>query len=265
MDHESEVIKQQMEQTRASLAEKLETLEDHVTSTVRSTTEAVTGTVEAVKETVESTVDSVKGAVENTVSSVSESVENVKESVAETFDLNRQIHQHPWLVLGGGVLAGYLGGCLLSRGASAASNAATRSGMLSSFGPSYGSSSSSPSSATPPSNFSGMESHGNGHERVPAASTTAAAAASTASAGPNAWDKVAEALGPTAEKVKELALGAAAGLAGRMILEAVPPALRGEVEQVVNEFTRAVGGKSLPSLLHPNPAEARATAPPARS
>jgi ElaB/YqjD/DUF883 family membrane-anchored ribosome-binding protein len=254
MDHESEVIKQQMEQTRASLAEKLDTLEEHVTTTVRNTTDAVAGTVEAVKETVESTVDSVKGAVENTVNTVSESVENVKETVVSTFDLNRHMQQHPWLMLGGGVLAGYLGGCLLTRSA----REETRSGMISSFR--SPATSSSPSATTPSSNFSGMESHGNGHERGSTASTAAATPS-----GPSTWDRLAETFAPTAEKVKELALGAAAGLVGRMILDAVPPTLRGEVEQVVNEFTQAVGGKTLPSVLHPNPAESRASAPPARS
>jgi len=254
MDHESEVIKQQMEQTRASLAEKLETLEEHVTSTVRNTTDAVAGTVEAVKETVESTVDSVKGAVENTVNTVSESVENVKETVVETFDFSHHMQQHPWLMLGGGVLAGYLGGCLLSKSA----RQEARDSFVSSFRSTA--TSSSPSSATPPSTFAGMESDGNGHERGTAPPREAAA-----SGGPSTWDRVAETLGPTAEKVKELALGAAAGLAGRMILEAVPPGLRSEVEQVVNEFTRAVGGKTLPSVLHPNPAESRASAPPAQS
>jgi len=101
MDHESEVIKQQMEQTRSSLAEKLETLEEHVASKVLTTADAVTETVEAVK-----------GAVEETVHSVSESVENVKETVKETFDLHRQMEQHPWLLLGAGSRSATLGaGC----------------------------------------------------------------------------------------------------------------------------------------------------------
>jgi len=212
-----------MEQTRSALAEKLETLEDHVTSTVRNTTEAVTGTVEAVKGAVEDTVDTVKGAV-------SDSVETVK----ETFDLNRQMQEHPWLMLGGGVLVGYLGSCLLQKGMSSVSREAARAAP-----------------AAPPIPFT-SESRGDGRNR-PVSDRTE-----------SMWDKLADTLGPAADKLKGLALGAATALAGRMILESVPDVLRGEVEQVIDELTQSVGGKSLPGLLHPNPAETRATAPPAR-
>jgi ElaB/YqjD/DUF883 family membrane-anchored ribosome-binding protein len=229
MDHESEVIKQQMEQTRSALAEKLETLEEHVSSTVRNTTEAVTGTVEAVKGAVEDTVDSVKGAVKDTVDSVSDSVETVKEA----FDLNRQIREHPWLVLGGGVLVGYLGATLFEKGVEAAEEVAR---------------SATPSTTSLP--FT-SESHGNGRDR--------------GATGPSTWDKLVETFAPAVEKLTGLALGTATGLVGRMVLESVPETLRGEAEQVIDEFTRALGGKPMPGVLHPNPAEARASAPPPRS
>jgi ElaB/YqjD/DUF883 family membrane-anchored ribosome-binding protein len=108
MDEQSEVIKQQMEQTRSSLHEKLETLEQHVTSAVTGTTEAVTDTVEAVKD-----------AVQGTVQNVSESVENVKETMADAFDINKQMQARPWVMLGGAALAGYVGCRLLERATTA--------------------------------------------------------------------------------------------------------------------------------------------------
>jgi ElaB/YqjD/DUF883 family membrane-anchored ribosome-binding protein len=233
MDHESEVIKQQMEQTRSALAEKLETLEEHVTSTVRNTTEAVTGTVETVKGAVEDTVESVKGAVSNTMETVEESVEHVKEA----FDLNKQMQTHPWLMMGGGVVVGYLGTCLLETGYNRVSQEMTRS------------------VAPPPSstNFR-PEGGGDGRNR-PTASTPSE---------PSTWDKVTEALAPAADQIKGLAFGVATAMLGRMILEAVPPSLKGEVEQVIDEVTKAVGGKPLPSFLHANPAESRASQPPPR-
>ena len=53
MDHEpEEVIKQQMLETRASLTDKLETLEQQVAGTVHSAKAAVTDTVDSVKEAV---------------------------------------------------------------------------------------------------------------------------------------------------------------------------------------------------------------------
>jgi len=216
-----------MEETRSSLAEKLETLEEHVSSSVRNTTEAVTGTVEAVKGAVEDTVQSVSESVESVKETFSESVESVK----ETFDLNRQIQQNPWLVLGGGVLAGYFAGRLLAGGITEVSR---------SLAPS------------PPQPAMAL---GNGHSPRRAEERSE----------PSTWDKLAETFGPTVEKIQGLALGTATGLVGKMILESIPEALRGEVEHVIDEFTHAVGGKTMTGVLHPNPAESRATAPAARS
>jgi ElaB/YqjD/DUF883 family membrane-anchored ribosome-binding protein len=99
MVDEPEVIRQQMEETRASLTEKLEALESQVAGTVQSTTEAVTETVEAVKETVEN---------------VTETVKETAHSVAETFNLKRQVERHPWGMLGGSVAVGCLAGYFLS-------------------------------------------------------------------------------------------------------------------------------------------------------
>jgi ElaB/YqjD/DUF883 family membrane-anchored ribosome-binding protein len=93
MDDSPEVIRQQMEETRASLSEKLETLEQQVVETVHEAKAAVTDTVSTVKEAVHETVESVK----------------------ETFDLSRQVQRHPWAMLGGSLALGYLSGMLFER------------------------------------------------------------------------------------------------------------------------------------------------------
>jgi len=100
---EREVIRQQMEETRAALTDKLETLEHQVVDTVQGATTAVQETVATVKDAVQETVETVKGSVQETV-----------ETVKETFDLNRQVDRHPWLMFGGAVAVGYLGGRLLT-------------------------------------------------------------------------------------------------------------------------------------------------------
>lgn len=98
MADDPEVIRRQMDETKAHLAEKLEALESQVSSTVRGTTEAVADTVEAVKDTVEN---------------VTESVQETVHSVSETFNLSRQFECHPWGMLGGSVAVGALVGYLL--------------------------------------------------------------------------------------------------------------------------------------------------------
>lgn len=88
-----EVIRQQMEETRSQLSEKLEILETQITDTVQSTSNAVSETVEAVK---------------GTVDSVTESVQDTMHSVGEALDLRLQAERHPWLVFGGAVAAGFV-------------------------------------------------------------------------------------------------------------------------------------------------------------
>jgi uncharacterized protein YjbJ (UPF0337 family) len=126
-----------IEETRASMTEKLELLEERVRETVESAKstvedimENVKGTVDetvgAVKETVgdarstvEGIVENVKGTVGDARSTVEGIVENVKDTMDDTvtmvkhsFDLQYQVDQHPWAMLGGSVLAGYLLGRL---------------------------------------------------------------------------------------------------------------------------------------------------------
>jgi ElaB/YqjD/DUF883 family membrane-anchored ribosome-binding protein len=110
MANETEVIRYQMEQTRADLQEKLATLEQQVKETVQETTQAVTGTVEAVKETVET----VKETVQETVETVKETVDETVASVKQTLNLNRMVQEHPWPMMAGAAAVGFVGGKLLS-------------------------------------------------------------------------------------------------------------------------------------------------------
>ncbi len=91
MDLEPEVARQQMEETRSSLSDKLESLEQQVVDTVQGATSAVSDTV-----------DNVKDAVEGTV-----------KSVQDTLNLRRQVRRHPWGMMLGSVALGYVGGYFL--------------------------------------------------------------------------------------------------------------------------------------------------------
>jgi len=98
VDNELEVIHHQMEGTRASLADKLDTLEGHVLGTVHEATDAVAHTVE-----------DVKSVVDNVTDSIQETVHPVKEA----FNLREHVRQHPWMSLSGAMAVGFLGGYLL--------------------------------------------------------------------------------------------------------------------------------------------------------
>jgi len=88
MEDQAELIRQQMQETRADLSEKLQELAGKLPST----------------ETVAETVESVSG----TVSETAENVQDTLHSFQEAFDLPKQVQEHPWLALGGAVLVGYL-------------------------------------------------------------------------------------------------------------------------------------------------------------
>lgn len=98
MDSELEVIRHEMEDTRASLADKLDTLENQVIGTVHSATEAVQHTVADVRSVVDTVTESVKEGVE---------------SVKETLNVSEQVRRHPWGMLCGAAAAGFFGGWLI--------------------------------------------------------------------------------------------------------------------------------------------------------
>lgn len=92
METDPEVIRQQVEETKLQLVEKLDTLEQHVADTVQSAGSAVNATVETVHETVES----VTGAVHETV-----------KSIGSALDVRGHVQAHPWLVVGGAAALGF--------------------------------------------------------------------------------------------------------------------------------------------------------------
>jgi ElaB/YqjD/DUF883 family membrane-anchored ribosome-binding protein len=96
VDRELEVIRDEMEQTRASLADKLGTLENQVRETVSGASEAVSSTVEGVKEVVSNVTDTV-------------------ESVTETLNISKQVEQHPWAAVGIAVATGFIASQLIGR------------------------------------------------------------------------------------------------------------------------------------------------------
>jgi len=99
MEDQAAVIRDDMKDTREDLTDKLEKLEERVTESLSSAQESVTGTVESVKEGVEETVSTVRSAL----------------------DIPSHVRAHPWLMMGGGVVAGYVAYQLLvpSRGTAA--------------------------------------------------------------------------------------------------------------------------------------------------
>jgi ElaB/YqjD/DUF883 family membrane-anchored ribosome-binding protein len=222
VDNELEVIRHQMEEKRASLADKLDALENQVIGKVQDTTAEVTNIVHEVKESVTEVVQGVK----STVDSVTEGVHETVESVKETFDIREHIRQHPWLALGGAVAAGFAGAYLLP------SSQPTRTW---SWQPCPAESGGRPM----PSSLSDLS--------APQREQTPSQPEPARQQGESATDHILSVLGETGTqaltKVKELSVGTLMGLLGEVVVNALPAALKSEATNLLNDLTTRLGGK----------------------
>jgi len=231
MDNETEVIRQQMEESRASLQDKLEVLEQQVLNTVQDANQ----TVETVKETVEA----VKDTVQETVASVKDSVQESVASVKETFNFERHMQEHPWVMLAGAAAVGFIGERLLQRLA-----VPPHRPMMQQPTAYYASSTASPASAgyRQPRPETRTE---NGSPRQPA------------TPAPSFLSKIAAHYSDEINKLKSLAISAVGGAARDYITQAVGPSLAGRVKEVVDGLTVKMGGKPLQEpVLHHTPGRA---------
>jgi len=89
-EQDTDEMRQEIDCTRSSMADKLEALEERVMGTVHSAQETVEDSIQMGKDTVA--------------------------AVKRNFDLKYQIEQHPWAMVGGCFVVGLALGSLLSRG-----------------------------------------------------------------------------------------------------------------------------------------------------
>jgi ElaB/YqjD/DUF883 family membrane-anchored ribosome-binding protein len=174
-----------MEQTREALTDKLETLEQKVVSSVA----AVTDTVANVKE------------------KVHEGVESVKEAV----DVKAHVKRHPWLMLGGSVVCGFVLADLVMPGKSA----------------------SRPTKFTLTPKVETGDGNGrpqNDHPKQPTAGQS--------------WLRTYE---PEVQHLKGLALGVTLGTVREMLTTEVPPHIAEHLKEIIDAITRKAGGEPLPS------------------
>jgi len=222
-----EVIRRQMEQTRSSLAEKLEVLEQKVTDTVEGATSAVTETVQEAKEAVAETVDTVKETVSNTVESVKETVESTVESVRETFDITGQVQRHPWAMVGGSVALGFLGGLFLGP-----TGSRHRAAPFTSSGPQPEPEREASYAWSPPQ-----------HEPE--------TYREHAREQPGWFDWLQSTFGPEINKLKGMAIGTLAGVVRDMVTQAVPENVKPMLTDMINDVTTKLGGENIKGRILP--------------
>lgn len=107
-ERELEVIKEDMDHTRAALAEKLQALDQNVISPMQQASTTVAETVSDVKSAVTETVEGVKDAFGSVADKLTATVESVK----HTLDFRGHVENHPWGAVGTAVAVGFVGGLL---------------------------------------------------------------------------------------------------------------------------------------------------------
>lgn len=202
MENEPEMIRHQMEETRASLQDKLETLEQQVTETVQNAAEAATETVQSVKEAVQETVETVRGTVEETV-----------HSVKDTFDLHKQVNDHPWIALTGAAAAGFVAARLLY-----------------------------PQLPQPFFTSEPMMA-GPAAPEVPEPHRNGSTASSGDSHGSGLFSGLFQHYGDELAKLRALGVGVAAAAIREMLVTSMAPALAQQVGEIVDSLTVKIGGK----------------------
>jgi ElaB/YqjD/DUF883 family membrane-anchored ribosome-binding protein len=203
-------IRRDIDQTRSSLTNKLETLEEQVRETVHGA-----------RETVEETIANVKGTVHDTV-----------EAVKRNLDLSHQTQQHPWAMFGGSVVAGFVLGSLVPTVGprtyrSARGSRLEKAEVQTRAEPEYVS---RPQQEFSAETGNGAADHG---QHAPAQRR------------PGLLSGLLDQFRPEIEQLKQMAIGAAVGVVRDFVKESVPPALGPQVERVLDSATTKLGGRPI--------------------
>jgi hypothetical protein len=203
-----ELIRHQMEDTRAALSAKIENLEHEVVDSVHGAKQAVSDAAHDAAQVVSETVQSVK----------------------EVFDINKQTERHPWVVFGGSIALGYIGGLLLDRLAPV------------------------PNAIERPQSEPATHGlwHRNGNGKFPAFSYEPARLEKPAPPEPPAKEpepdwlhKLSEEFQPEIAKLKGLAVGAALGLVRDLLADSIPEQMKPQFTDVMDQITTKVGGEPI--------------------
>ncbi|WP_373650047.1 hypothetical protein [Schlesneria sp. DSM 10557] len=249
---EQDELLAQMEESRESLAHKIELLEGKVaetvetaTATVQEATANVLETVQTATATVSETVGTVTDAVQGTVQDVRTTLYDGVESVKGAFDISQHVEKHPWISMMGAVAVGYVGASLLHRPSAeprTRSKSYGHSGIQGLSSRPYEEFAPSPTNTVPPTV---AQYAANDSTLRPLSSAPQSSAPPSKS-----WiSMLSETLGPEINKLKGLAIGTALGAVRDSVLQSAPEAMKKPLADVIDEVTQKLGGECLQGSL----------------
>jgi hypothetical protein len=212
VDENLELIEQQMRETRSNLSGRVETLEREVFGMVHETTTAISGSME-----------NAKAAVHETVSEVKDSFHEVLETLRDTVDIRLQVERHPYAMLCGAVLLGYLAPRLIDR---LTIQRSSQNGQPFSQA--------SPSAVSAPEKL--LEDAGFEKESLVTRSQL------PTDVSTSAQSKFACEIG----RLKAIVIGTALGALRDYIVESAPENIATELAEIIDSVTLKVGGRPIP-------------------
>jgi len=107
MDQRESHIRQDLEETHAAMAEKIDMIEDRVQETMEGTKSTIDNVMNSVKR-VQETVEDARGTIDNVLETIKQTMDETVERVKYTTDLIEQVNQNPWIMFGSAILLGYI-------------------------------------------------------------------------------------------------------------------------------------------------------------
>jgi len=206
MADELEMIRQQMAQTRAGMAEKLESLEYQIRDDVHTAATKVSDSVDKVMEQ----IDTTKASISNTV-----------QSIKETCSVTQQTQKHPWGMMAGAAAVGLISGRLLHGNNS---NGSHRDQQITS----------------PPRSVHSDDDVPRVH-----ASAESPAVIASEERQQDVLAKVLDSFRPEIAILKGMAIGAMFGLLRDVVLRSAPPTLEQQLGTAFDGLTVRLGGQPI--------------------
>jgi ElaB/YqjD/DUF883 family membrane-anchored ribosome-binding protein len=107
MDQRESPIKQDIEETHATMNETIEMIGDRVQETIEGTKSTIDNVMNNVQR-VQGTVEEAKATIDSILETIKQTMDETVERVKYTADLIEQVNQNPWIMFGSAVLMGYV-------------------------------------------------------------------------------------------------------------------------------------------------------------
>jgi hypothetical protein len=107
MDQRESHIRQDVDETRAAMTEKIEMIEGRVHETMEGAKSTIDSVMNNVKR-VQGTVEDAKVTIDSILDALKQTMDETAERVKYTTDLIEQVNQNPWIMFGSAILMGYV-------------------------------------------------------------------------------------------------------------------------------------------------------------